>query len=334
MFALIAKFAKLKCSDPRDHVFALHSLWDNGTSPIRVGYSLSSFALFFKLASWLLTPAIQPLSSFITLIDLLELEPEDFANGGEQFGANEYVPITLSAAWSREINMRELSTYRVEKHKFSRRTTAHGFHFCTSEHCIQLDDLPETTVFREYALRSQRYHPTTGVRMDEEIHLVEIVGSQTNWGIVEGDLQDSDTVLVITPACLNRDSGLSRVEERDGKLAIRLSLRCLCELFHHLRPDVAKGYVCDRDGCSDIDWNKHGYICDDDDAGSYRRIEIGRAIWGDRKWRKEMRKQRERDRNTDGEDVLERTKSCGGYIGNDVHNAQQSRKQPGFLIEG
>ena len=98
VFALIVKFAKTKCSDPRDHVFALQPLWDNDTFPIGVDYNLSSFALFFKLASWLLTPAIQPLSSFITLIDLLELEPEGFANGGEQFGANEYIPITLSAA--------------------------------------------------------------------------------------------------------------------------------------------------------------------------------------------------------------------------------------------
>ena len=307
VFALIVKFAKTKCSDPRDHVFALQSLWDNDTFPIGVDYNLSSFALFFKLASWLLTPAIQPLSSFITLIELLELEPEDFANGGEQFEANEYIPITLSAAWSREINMRELSKSRVEKHSFPGRITAPGFHFCSCEHCIHLHDWPETTLLREYALCSQHHHPITSERMDEEIHLVEILGSKTNWGILEGDLQDSDPVLVITPACLNRDFGLPRVEERDGKLAIGLSLKSLCELIHHLRPDVAKRYVCDGDGHSDIDRNKHGYISNDDHAGSHGEKEIGRALWGDRKWLQEMQKQRERARNTEGEDILERT---------------------------
>ena len=166
VFALIAKFAKTKCSDPRDHVFALHSLWDSGRFPIRVDYNLSSFALFLKLASWLLAPAIQPMSSIITLIDALELEPENFANGGELYGAEESIPITLSAAWSREIDMRELSKYRemrlgVGRFKFSKRTTAHDFHFCTCEHCIQLHELPETTVFRGYVLRSPDHDPTT-----------------------------------------------------------------------------------------------------------------------------------------------------------------------------
>ena len=313
VFALIAKFSNTGCSDPRDHVFALHSLWDNGTSPIRVDYNLSSFALFFKLAIWLLAPSIQPLSSFITLIGALELEPEDFANGGEHFGAEECIPITLSAAWYREINMQELSKYRatrpgIEKHKFSGRTIARGFHFCLCEHCIQLHDLPETTVFRKYVLRSQDHDRTTRVRRDEKNHLVEMVGSKTYWGIVDGDLQFANAVLVITPACLNRDCELPRVEEKDGKLAICLSLRCLCELFHHLRPDEGEdreGYVYDREGPWGIDWNKHGYIYDDDDdAGSDPGLVIGRTFWEHRKWRKHMKQQRRRARNTDGKLIV------------------------------
>ena len=309
VFALIAKFAKTKCSDPRDHVFALHSLWDNGTLPIRVDYNLSSFALLFKLASWLLTPTTQPLSKFITLIDALDLKPEDFANGGELFGAEEYISITLSAAWSREIDIRELSKYRatrlgVEKYKFSKRTTAHDFHFCTCEHCIQLHDLPETTVFREYVLRSQDHDPTTRVRMDEEIYLVQIIGSKTYWGIVEGDLYDSDTFLVITPACLNKVSELPRVEEREGRFTISLSLRYLCELFNHLRPDQVKdreGHYCDREGYWGIDCNKHeDIIYDDDDTRVIRKLNFTTTSWGRRAWRKYMKIQRPRARNSDG----------------------------------
>ena len=196
------------------------------------------------------------MSSIITLIDALGLEPEDFANRSELYGANESIPITLSAAWSRETDMRELSKYRatrlgVKEYKFSARTTAHAFHFCICEHCIQLHDLPQTTVFRQYVLRSQDHDRTLRERMDEEIYLVQIIGPQTYWGIVEGDLQDSDTFLMITSARLNRASELPRVDERDGKLAISLSLRCLCELFNHLRPDevaAREGYVWEREG--------------------------------------------------------------------------------------
>ena len=311
VFALIAKFAKTKCSDPRDHVFALHSLWDNGTSPIQVDYNVSSFALFFKLASWLLTPAIQPLSSFIALVDALELEPEDFANGGEHFGAEEYVPITLPAAWSREIDMRELSKYRatrlgVGEYKFSKRTTAHDFHFCTCEHCIQLHDLPETTVFREFVLRSQDHDRTTRMHMNEVIYLVEIVGSKTYWGIVEGDLHDSDTFLMITPVSLNRVSELPRAEERDGKLVISLSLRCLCELFNHLRPDELRdreGRYRNRQGYWGIDCNKHEYIYDDE--ASYKPdLVTGTVLWGRKAWRIHLRAQSKRARNTFGEAFL------------------------------
>ena len=56
VLGFVPKFAKTKCSDPRDHVFALHSLWDSGTFPIRVDYYLSNFSLSIKLASQLLTP--------------------------------------------------------------------------------------------------------------------------------------------------------------------------------------------------------------------------------------------------------------------------------------
>ena len=315
ILALITKFGKTKCSDPRDHVFALQSLWDSGTFQIRVDYNLSSFSLFLKLASRLLTSAVQPMSSIITLIDALELEPENFANGGELCGIGGSIPITLSAAWSREIDMRELSKYRTMRleageYEFSRRTTAHDFHFCTCEHCIRLHDLPETTVFREYVLRSQDHDPTKRVRMDEELYLAQIIGSKTYWGIVEGDLQDSDTFLVITPACLNRASELPRIEERDGKLAVSLSLRCLCELFNHFRPDEAEdreGYVWDREGYWGIDCNRHEYIYDDSDASSDSRdksvpVRLSeRTFWGRRKWRKEMRKQKERGGNNDGE---------------------------------
>ena len=265
IFALIVKFAKTKCSDPRDHVFALQSLWDNDTFPIGVDYNLSSFALFFKLASWLLTPATQPLSSFITLIELLELEPEDFANGGEQFGANEYVPITLSTAWYFEIDLRELPKYRstrLEKYKSSGRTTAHGPYFCSCEHCIQLHDLPETTFFRVYELSSRDYDRTTGERVYETIILAQIIGSRTYWGIVEGDIKRSEISSVITPACLNRVSEVPRVKEREGRLTISLSLRCLCELFNHLRSDKVKK----SKGYWGIDSTKHEYLSADDDA--------------------------------------------------------------------
>ena len=185
------------------------------------------------------------MSSIITLIDALALGPEDFADRGEPYGAEESLPVTLSAAWSHEIDLRELSKYRatrlrVGKYKFSKRTTAHDFHFCTCEHCIQLQDFPETTVFREYVLRSQDHDRTTRVRMDEEIYLMQIIRHETYWGIVEGDLQDPDTFLVISPACLNRVSELPRVGERDGRVAISLSSRCLCELFNHLRLDEVK----------------------------------------------------------------------------------------------
>lgn len=305
--ALIAKFAKTKCSDPRDHVFAFHSLWDSGRFPIRVDYNLSCLALFLKLASWLLAPTIQPMSSIITFIDALELEPEDFANGSELYGAEEYVPVTLSAAWSREIDMREISKYqaarqriskkqaarqRARKTKSSQRTTAHDFHFCTCEHCIQLHDLPETTVLREYVLRSRNHDRTTLGRMDEEIYLMQIIGPKTYWGIVEGNLEDSDTFLVIIPVCLNKVSELPRVEERDGKLAISLSLRCLCELFSHLRSDVAEDREDDvwyRKGYWGIDCNRHEYIYDDDEASSYLNSVKGPAFWRLRKCRLNLR---------------------------------------------
>lgn len=304
VLALITKFEKTKCSDPRDHVFALHSLWDSGTFPIRVDYNLSSFALFLKFASWLLTSVIQPMSSIISLIDVFELEPEDFANGGELYGAEQSKPVTISAAWSREIDMGELSKYRAMRlatggYEFSERTTAHDFQFCACEHCIHLNDLPETTVFREYILRSQDHDRTTRTRMDEEIYFVQIIGYKTYWGIVEGDLQDSDAFLVITPVCLNRASELPRVDERDGKLAISLSLGCLFDLFNHLRPDQVadrEGYVWERQGYWGIDCNKHEYIYDDGDASIDNRDQSiptqmnERIFWGRRRWRKEMRK--------------------------------------------
>ena len=300
VFALIAKFSNTGCSDHRDHVFALYSLWDSGRFPIRVDYSLSCFALFLKLASWLLAPAIQPMSSFITLIDALGLEPENFANLGEHLGAEESIPITLSAAWSREIDMRELSRYRAMrlkagKYKWPGLTSAHDFHFCTCGHCIQLHDLPETTVFREYVLRSRDHDRTTRERMDEEIYLVEIKGSKTYWGIVEGDLGDSDKFLVITPACLNRVSEPPRIDDRDGKLAISLSLRCLCELFNQLRPDEVwdhKTRSFHREPHWGIDCNKHDYIHNEDDASFGRPSVRGRTLWGRGKWRDEMRRQR------------------------------------------
>ena len=303
IFTLITKFAKTKCSDPRDHVFALRMLWDNGKFPIEVDYSLSSLSLFLKLTSLLLTSGIRPMSSVITFLDLLQLKPDDFANGGELHGTEGSRPITLSATWSREIDMRELSEYRAKRleageYRFSERTTAHDFHFCTCEHCILVQDLPETTVFREYVLRSHDHDPTTRLRMDEEIYLVEIIGSKTYFGIVEGDLQDSDEFLLITPACLNRASELPCVEEIDGRLAVSLSLRCLGELFSHLRPDEVEdgeGYLPDREGYWGIDCNKHDYIYDDSDAGGHH-MDKGipfegdeRWWWGRRKWRREMR---------------------------------------------
>ena len=72
------------------------------------------------------------MSSIITLIDALELVPERFAHGGEISAAEESIPITLSVAWSREIDMRELSKYRAMrlaagKYKFSERTIARDF---------------------------------------------------------------------------------------------------------------------------------------------------------------------------------------------------------------
>ena len=303
VLALITKFQKTNCSDPRDHVFALHSLWGSGTFPIRVDYNLSTFTLLLKLASWLLTSGAQKMSSIISLIDVFELEPEDFANGGELYGAEQSKSVTLSTVWSREINMGELLRFRAMRlaagdDKFSHRTAAHDFHFCTCEYCIHLHDLSETTVFREYILRSQDHDRTTRTRMDEEIYLLQVIGSKIYWGIVEGDLQDSDTFLVITPVCLNRASALPRVDERDGKLAISLSLGCLLELFNHLRPDQVadrEGYVWDREGYWGIDCNKHQYIYDDGDASIDNRDKsvpvqmTERTFWGRRKWRKEMR---------------------------------------------
>ena len=44
VLGFIAKFAKTKCSNPRDHVLTLHSLWDSGIFPIRVDYYLSNLA--------------------------------------------------------------------------------------------------------------------------------------------------------------------------------------------------------------------------------------------------------------------------------------------------
>ena len=303
VLALITKFEKTNCSDPRDHVFALHSLWDSGTFPIRVDYNLSSFALFLKVASWLLTSGTQRMSRIISLIDVFELGPEDFANGGELFGAEQSELVTLSTVWSREINMGELSRYRAMRlaageYKFSGRTAAHDFHFCTCEHCIHLHDFSETTIFREYILRSQDHDQAPGSRMEEEIYLVQIIGSETYSGIVEGDLHDSDTFLVITPVCLNIASALPQVDERDGKLAISLSLGCLLELFNHLRPDEAEDRedsLWDREAYWGIDWNKHQHIYDDGDATIKNRDESipaqknERMFWRPRKWRKEMR---------------------------------------------
>ena len=113
---------------------------------------------------------------------------------------------------------------------------------------------------------------------------------------------------MITPACLNRASELPRVEERDGKLAISLSSRCLCELFNHLRPDEAEdSYVRDREGYWGIDCNKHEYIYDDGDATKDLKLRMDRSFWGLKKWRKEMRKQWERGGNNDSEANLGRT---------------------------
>ena len=69
------------------------------------------------------------MSSIITLIDALELGPEDFADRGKSYGAEESLPVRLSAAWSREIDKGGLSKYRetrlrVGKYKFSKRTAA------------------------------------------------------------------------------------------------------------------------------------------------------------------------------------------------------------------
>ena len=175
------------------------------------------------------------MSKVIDLIDALRFGPEDFDNRGELYGAEGYVPITLSAAWSREIDMREISKYQAARQrarttKSSQRTIAHDFHFCTCEHCIHLPDLPEITIFREYVLRSKDHDRTKRQRMDEQIQLAQIIGPKTYWGVVEGGFADSDTFLVITPACLNRASDLPHVEERDGEIAISLSLRCLCAI--------------------------------------------------------------------------------------------------------
>ena len=268
VFGIITKFAETECSDPRDHVFALHSLWDSSTFPIQVDYNLSSFSLFLKLASWLLTSEIQPMSKIIALIDALRFGPEDFAHRGELYETEDFPPITLSAAWSREINMRELRENRAMRpglgaHKVSERrdhTTAHDLHFYTCEHCIQ-PDLPETTIFREYVLRSKDHDRTKRPRMPEQIQLAQIIGPKTYWGVVEGSFTDSDAFLVITPACLNRVSELPHVEERDGEIAISLSLRCLCELFNHLRPNEVEDeegrvWHWERAGYWGIDCNK------------------------------------------------------------------------------
>ena len=133
----------------------------------------------------------------------------------------------------------------------------------------KLHELPETTVFREYILRSRNHDPTARVRMDEEIYIVQIVGSKTYWGVAKGDFQDSDIFLLITPACLNRGSELPHIDERNGKLAFSLTLRCLCELFNHLRPDEAEdreGRIWDREGYWGIDCNEHKYIYNKNDT--------------------------------------------------------------------
>ena len=275
ILALITQFAKTKCSDPRDHVFALQSLWDSGKFPIRVDYNLSSFSLFIKLASQLLTSAIQPMSSIITLIDALALDPEDFANAGELNDTEASIPITLSAAWYREIDMRELSEYRKSllgagEHWSSERTPANDLHFCACKHCICLHDLPDTTIFRECILRTSDLDLMTISRL-APLHLVQILGSKAYWGIVGGDLCHSGTSLWITPASINNASDCPRLEEIHGNQAVILSLRNLCGLLNHLSCDeirTNRGLLMKGERCWGIDYRKHFHGHSDRNASS------------------------------------------------------------------
>ena len=139
--------------------------------------------------------------------------------------------------------------------------------------------------------------------MYEAIFLAQIIGSRTYWGIIEGDIQSSGLVSVMTPACLNRVSELPRVEEREGRLAIRLSLRCLCELFNHLRSDKDRKLKA----CLAIDGTKHEHIYDGDNASSKLGLVTECHPRPRTAWRRATREQWERARNTDGEDVHERT---------------------------
>lgn len=51
--ALIKRFAGFKCYDPRDHIYALGSLWDSKQSPTQPDYGKSCAALFWDLIFYL-----------------------------------------------------------------------------------------------------------------------------------------------------------------------------------------------------------------------------------------------------------------------------------------
>lgn len=307
---LINRFGQTECSDPRDHIFALRTLWDNSVNSLDVDYGVSRVALFQTVMRLFFPSTTYPLSTIITMLDMLKLESVDLIGAAPGLSAQDSDAITITALWSREFNMEHLLGYRTHRlvaanYHFSKHTDEHDLKFCKCWRCVQLPELPADTIFREYVLRRRDHDRTGRTRMDEELYLLEIVTpSNTYFGLVEGDLQDSDVFLAITPKWLNQPYDVPRTKVQAELVLITLSLRCLVGLLSNLRPDVCiidSKYLSTREGYWGIDCEIHENILD----GSYTDVILNqrsmfnkggidgnpnRMFWGRCRWRSEMQR--------------------------------------------
>ena len=308
---LINRFGQTECSDLRDHIFALRTVWDNSVYSVDVDYGVSRIALFQTVMRLFFTSTTFPLSSIITMLDMLNLESVELVGAARDLSVQGSDTITITALWSREFNMEHLLGYRTHRlvaasYQFSEHTNEHDLKFCKCWRCVQLPELPVDTIFREYVLRRRDHDKTGRKRMDEELYLLEIVTpSNKYFGLVEGDLQDSDVFLAITPECLNQPYDVPRIKVQAELVLITLSPRCLVGLLSNLRPNVClidSKYLSPREGYWGIDCEIHENILDgnysdvflNDESGMFNKGGIdgnpNRMFWGRCRWRSEMRR--------------------------------------------
>lgn len=245
------------------------------------------------------------------MLDNLDLESVNLVGEARNLSVQDSDAITITALWSREFTMEHLLGYRTRRlatasYHFSKHTNEHDLKFCRCWRCVKLPELPAGTIFREYVLRRRDHDKTGRPRMNEELYFLETVTpSKTYFGLVEGDLQDSDVFSAITPEYLNQPYDVPRTKVQAELVLISLTPRFLVGLLSNLRRDVCiegSDYVSARQGYWGIDCEIHKHILDgshsdvilSDNDGMFNKGGIDgnpdRMFWGRCRWRSEMQR--------------------------------------------